>query len=161
MRARTRSRAHQDIHAEILERRVEHLFHVGQQAMDLIHEKYLPGPYVAQNTGEIQFLLQDGTGGGRKCDFQFLGDDGGQRSLPQAGRSVEQHVVHRLAAHTRRLDGYRKVFLQLPLPGKVCQAMGTQPGFKRGVFGLAIPGNQAPLKHPCTSLTYQLQGAAK
>ena len=38
-------------------------------------------------------------------DFQFLGDDGGERGLAQARRAVEQHVVHGLAAHAGGLDG--------------------------------------------------------
>ena len=41
MRARARARAHQDIHAEILQRRVEHLLHIRQQAVDLVDEEDL------------------------------------------------------------------------------------------------------------------------
>ena len=80
-------------------------------------------------------------------DAQFLGDDGGERGLAQAGRAVEQHVVHRLAAHAGGLDGDGEVLFQLALSGEIGQAARAQPGFELQIFGLAIAGNQFPVGH--------------
>ena len=41
MRARARSRADQDVHAEILQRGINHLFHVRQQAVNFVDEENL------------------------------------------------------------------------------------------------------------------------
>ena len=59
---------------------------------------------VAEDPGEIELLLQDGPGGLLEGHFQLLGDDGGERRFAQAGRAVEQDVVHGLAALPGRLD---------------------------------------------------------
>ena len=63
VRARARSGADQDVHAEILERRVEHLLDVRQQAVNLVDEEDLALLDVAENAGEVEFLLQNGSGG--------------------------------------------------------------------------------------------------
>ena len=55
--------AHQDVDAEILQRRVEHLLHVRHQAVDLVDEEDLPRADVAENAGEVELLLQDRAGG--------------------------------------------------------------------------------------------------
>ena len=39
--------------------------------------------------------------------------------LPKPGRPVEQHVIHRLAALLRRLDGDGEIFLDLRLPREI------------------------------------------
>ena len=70
MRARARARAHQDIDAEILQRRVEHLLHVRQQAVNLVDEEDLVQPDVAEDAGEVELLLQDRAGGRGERDFR-------------------------------------------------------------------------------------------
>ena len=55
--SRARSRTHQNIHAEIFQRGVEHLLHVRQQAMDFVDEEDLARANVAQDAGEVELLL--------------------------------------------------------------------------------------------------------
>jgi hypothetical protein len=64
VRARARTRAHQDVHAEILQRRIQHLLHIGHQAVDFVDEEDLPRADVAEDAGEVQLLLQHGSGRG-------------------------------------------------------------------------------------------------
>jgi len=85
----SRPDAHQDIDAKILQRRIEHLFHVGQQAVNLVDEEDLAGAYVAEDAGEIELFLQHRPRGSGEFGLQFLGDDGGKRGLAQAGRPIE------------------------------------------------------------------------
>ena len=60
-RPRSRTRTHQDIDPEILQRRVEHLLHVGQQPVHFVDEEDLVQPDIAENAGEVQLLLQHRT----------------------------------------------------------------------------------------------------
>ena len=147
VRARARPHAHQDIHAKILQRRVEHLLHVRQQAVDLVDEEDLVQANVAEDAGQIELLLQDRAAGSRELHLQFLGDDGGERGLPQPGWAVEQHMIHGFAAHAGGLDGDFEVLLQLALPGEIGQPARTQTGLELHVLGLAAAGYQLPVGH--------------
>ena len=138
VRARARSRAHQDIDAEIFQRRIEHLLHIRQQAMDLVDEEDLARADVAQDAGEIEFLLQHGPGSGGEGDFQLLGDDGGERGFAEAGRPVEQHVVHGFAALAGGLDGDGEILFQLALPGEIGEPARAQSRFELRLFGLCV-----------------------
>ena len=71
VRARARSGADQNVHAEILERRVEHLLDVGQQAVNLVDEEHLARADVAEDAGQVELLLQNRTGGLFEADAQF------------------------------------------------------------------------------------------
>ena len=134
--------ADQDVDAEVLERRVEHLFHVGQQAVDFVDEEDLARSDVAQDAGEIELFLQHGSGGLVKGDVQLLGDDGGEGGFAEAGRAVEQDVVHGLAALAGGFDGDGEVFFELGLAGEIGQAARAQAGFELRVFVLRGGGNE-------------------
>ena len=90
-------------------------------------------------------------------DFQLLGDDGGERGLAQAGRAVEQHVVHRLAAHFGGLDGDGEVLFELGLSGEIGQPARAQARFELQIFGLASRRKPVPGRACATSLPYQFQ----
>ena len=60
VRARARARADQDVDAEILQRRIQHLFDIGQQPVDLVDEEDLARADVAEDAGEVELLLQHG-----------------------------------------------------------------------------------------------------
>ena len=130
MRARARTRAHQNVHPEILQRRVEHLFHIRQQAVDFVDEENLARANVAENPGEVEFLLKHRPRGGTERHLQFLPDDGGQRGFAQSRRPVEQHVVHGFAAHAGRLDGDSEVLLQLGLAREIGQTARAEARFE-------------------------------
>ena len=71
----------------------------------------------------------------------------GERGFAQAGRAVEQHVVHGFAAQAGGLDGDGQVLFQLVLAGEVGQAARTEAGFELRIFGLPCAGNQFPVGH--------------
>ena len=87
--------------------------------MDLVDEENLAQLNVAQNPDQIQLLLQNRPGALRESGFQFLSDDLRQRSLPQPRRTVEQNVIHGLAAPLGRFDGNLQVFLDVRLAREV------------------------------------------
>ncbi len=87
-------------------------------------------PDVGQHAGEIEFLLQNRPGGLLEADSQFGRDDGGERCLAQAGRAVQQHVIHGFAALLGGFDGDGEIFLELRLAGEVVQLGRTERGFK-------------------------------
>src|ERR1017187_10001249 len=102
---------------------------------------------IAQNAGEVEFFLQDWTRCSGEGHAEFLGDDGGERGLAEARRSVQQDVIHRLASLGGGFDGDRQILFQLALSGEFGQAAGSEPHFKLQIFGLAIPRNQFPVGH--------------
>ncbi len=161
MRARARAGADQDVHAEILQRRVEHLLHVGQQAVDLVDEEDLARLDVAEDAGEIELLLQNRAGGLLEADAQLRGDDGGERGLAQARRAVEQHVIHGLAALARGFDGDGEVLLQLGLAGEIGQPPRAKRRFELPIVFLDDRRKRFPVGHVLTSLPYQFQRAAE
>ena len=90
--------------------------------MDFVDEEDLARADVAQDAGEVELLLQHRAGRVRsEFHLQFLGDDGGERGFAEAGGTVEQHVVHRLAALAGGFDGDGQVLLQLALAGEIGQ----------------------------------------
>ena len=147
MGARAGASAHQNIDAEILQRGVEHLFHVGEEAVNLVDEKHLASADIAENAGKVELLLEHRTGGGGELHFELFTDDGGKGGLAEPGRPVEEHVVHGFATQARGLNGDAEVLLELGLAGKVGQAARAEARFKLQIFGLACAGNQLPVGH--------------
>ena len=63
VRARARSCSNQDVHAEILQRRVQDFLHVGKQPVNFVDEEDLARANIGEDAGEVQLLLQDRPGG--------------------------------------------------------------------------------------------------
>ena len=70
-----------DIDLEILDGRVENLFHCCTETVDLIDKQDLLGLQVHQNVDEIARLLEHRARGGLEGHLHLIGDDAGQRSL--------------------------------------------------------------------------------
>src|SRR5258708_39913432 len=119
MSARARASADQNVHPEVLERRIEDFLDVRQQPVNFVDEKYLALPNVGKYSGEIELLLQDRARSLFEADAQLGCDDSRERCLPQAGRPVQQHVVHRLSALLGGFDGDGQVLLELGLTGAI------------------------------------------
>ena len=85
---------------------------------------------IAQDAGQVELLLQHGTGGLLEWHAEFLGDDGGERGLAQSRRAVEQHVVHGFAALPGRFDRDREVLFELGLAGEIGEPPRAQPGLE-------------------------------
>ncbi len=145
-RARAGTRADQDVHAEIFERGVNHLFHVRLQAMDFVDEENFALLNVAQDAHQVEFLLQHRTRGLLDAHAQLGGDDPGERGLAQAGRAVEQHVIHGLAAVFRGFDGDGEILLDLGLAGEIGQAVRAERGFELPLLFVAETPKRCPVR---------------
>jgi hypothetical protein len=134
MCARARAGAHQNVEVKIFQRRVEHLLDVRQKAVNLVDKENLARLDRAQDAREVELLRQNGSGGLLERDVEFLGDDRGESRFTQAGRAVEQHVIHGFAALAGGLDGDAQIFLETLLAGEINQAPGAQSNFKLALF---------------------------
>src|ERR1051326_7835909 len=124
--ARARPRADQNVHAEILERGIEDLFDVRQQAVDLVDKEDLVGADVGEHAREVELLLKNRPGGLLEAGAELRSNNGCQRGLPQTRRAVQQHVIHCFAAMSGRLDRNRQVFFELRLTGEIRQALRAE-----------------------------------
>ena len=115
---------------KVLQRRIEQLFQLGVQAVHLIHKKHLELFHVAQDRRQIFFVLDDRARGPLKRHVNLIGNDGGERCLPQAWRAVEQDMVQHFAARLGRLDRNFQVVLDLLLPDELPQELGAQTVLK-------------------------------
>ena len=99
-RARRRALAHDDVDAEVLERRVEHLLGGAVEAVDLVDEEHVALLERGQDRRDV-LPLERRAGDGAEADAELLADDVGEARLAEPGRAGEQHVVERLAARER------------------------------------------------------------
>ena len=130
MRSRAWPRADENIQMEIFERGVKHFLHIGQQAVNFVDEENTPRLDGAEQAGQIQLFLHHGAGSLREWHFEFLRNDGRKRGLAKAGRTIEQHVVHRLTAFAGGFNGDLQILFEARLSGKVRQAARTQTRFE-------------------------------
>ena len=131
--ARRRPLADDDVELVVLQRRIQQLFQRGLQAMDFVDEQHLLVAQVGEDRGQVALDLQRRPGGLLEGSAQFVGDDVGQRGLAQPRRSVEQHVVERLAARLGGLDGDLEVVFDLVLADELAQPLRPQLELKRRV----------------------------
>ena len=100
-RARGRALAHDDVDAEVLERRVEDLLGGAAHAVDLVDEEHVARLERREDRRDV--LLLDRRAGDRAdADAELLANDVREARLAEARRAGEQHVVERLAARLRR-----------------------------------------------------------
>src|SRR5438270_9812134 len=101
--------------------------------MDLIDKQDLLILKIRNDRGQVALDLQQGSGGGLEVNSKLIGDDIGERGFAQAGRAVEQDVVHGLATRASSFDGYREIFLHLLLTNELGEALRPQLQLERGV----------------------------
>ena len=127
MGARAGASADQDIQMEIFERRVKHLFHVGQQAVNFVDEENLAmhGCRSECRRGRTSSAVRARRFG--EGNLELLRDDGRERGFAQAWRAIEQHVIHGLAAFARRVDGDLQILFEPACPVKSARRRGRRP----------------------------------
>ena len=76
-------------------------------------------------------------------DAQLIGDDLRERSFPEAGRAVEQHVIERITAAARRFDGDQDIFFDARLADEIGHARRADAGVEPRVFVEGASGNDA------------------
>ncbi len=87
---------------------------------------------VGQQRRQIAGLFDRRSGGNAHVHAHLVCDDGGHRRLAQARRAVEQHVVERLTAQTRRVNADLQIFFRFFLSGVILQ----QPWAQRTLAGI-------------------------
>ena len=89
------------------------------------------------------------TGPGRRADrhAELVGDDVAERRLAETGRAVEQHVIERLAALSRRGDRHLQVLAHAILADVVVEPPRPQPGLVLGVVVDARRCDEAIVGH--------------
>src|SRR3984893_12696916 len=143
MDPRARSLPDDQIDAKIFHRRVQHFFHRRLQAMNFVKKKYFLRFERSKNRRQISLALQQRPRAGLYRDQQFVGDNLRQRGLPQARRSIQQHVIERFTAAARRLDGNLNIFFYAFLPDVFVQPFGPHAGFNARVFIERLRGHDA------------------
>src|SRR5690606_32118316 len=94
-------------------------------------EEHVARPEVRQDRREVAWSLQRGARRLRDGGAQFVGDDPGQRRLPEPGWPREEHVVERLGQRPGRLHRYAEALLDLLLTDELVQCPGTQCELER------------------------------
>ena len=115
-----------EINGEILHGRIEQFLHRFGKPVDLVDEQYVAGLQVREDADQVSALFKGRPGGDGQVGPHFVGDDVGQRGLAEPRGPVQQHVVDRLAALGRRLDGDLEGFNHIPLADIVGQQLRPQ-----------------------------------
>ena len=120
-RPRTRTLADHDIDLVILERRVQNLFDDRRHPMDLVDEQHVAWRKVGHDADQIARLLNRRPRRGADRRAHLVADHVGQRGLAEARRTVQQHVIERLAALPGRRDRHLEVLADAVLPDVLVQ----------------------------------------
>src|SRR5690349_6653655 len=94
--------------------------------MNLIDEEDRAFFEICQDRGEVAGPLDGGAGGGAHRRVHLVAADEAQGCLAEAGRSVKEDMVERVAAGARGVDRDLKVLLQPRLPDELAETLGTQ-----------------------------------
>src|SRR5579871_1551900 len=90
---RVRAVSRHQVDAEVLDGGIEVFFDDGLQTMDLVDEQDVARRELRQHPGERALVIDGGSRGGVEVDAKFVGEDVGERRLPEAGWTVEQQMV--------------------------------------------------------------------
>ncbi len=102
--------------------------------MNLVDEEHVVLAEARQDRREIARAFEHRTGGRANRHAEFLSDDVGERGFAEAGRSVEQHVIERLAALACGGYRYLQVGADTLLADVVVQRAGPEPRLVLDVF---------------------------
>ena len=113
--------------------------------MNLVDEQDVARLKVGQQRGQIARLGNHRAASRPEPHPQLARDDLRQRGLAQPRRTIEQHMVHRLAARFRAFDEHPQVVLRRRLPDELGQRLGPQRGVS--VLNLAMRGKEGVIGH--------------
>ena len=130
-----RALVYHDVDAVVLHRRVEVFLHHGREAVYLVDEEHVVRLQAGQDAGQIARLVQHGAGRDFEAHAQLVGNDVGEGRLAQSGRSVQQHMVQRLAPQAGRLDEDAQVVHHLVLAAEVLEAQGARAPVRSRAVG--------------------------
>ena len=113
--ARMHARIEREVDAAVLHRGIDVLLDRGGQAVDLVDEEDIVLLHLRERADEVARLRQRGAAGHIGARTHFVRDHMCERRLAEAGRSVQQHMLHRLAARLRRRERDREPLDERPL----------------------------------------------
>ena len=131
---RGRSLAYDKVEREVLHRGIEHLFYVAVEAVDLVDEQHVVLAQVCEDRRKIRRLFDRGARGDADLRVHLGRDDVRERGLAQPRRTVQQHMVERLAPCDGCLDVDLEIFFDLVLTDILVHRARAQ-----GVFAVALP----------------------
>ena len=156
-RARRGALAHDDVDAEVLERRVEDLLRGAAHAVDLVDEEDVARLERREDRGDV--LLLDRRACDRAdADAELLADDVRERRLAEARRAGEQHVVERLAARLRRRERDLELLLDALLADEVVEAARAERALDLLLFVLERRARRTSSCGPPQRLPHALLG---
>ena len=94
--------------------------------MNLVNKEHIPLLQVGKQCRQIALLLNGRTAGDTNVYTHLIGNNARQRGLAQSGRTVQQHMIQRLATGACRLNVNGQVLFHFILPNIVLQGLGTQ-----------------------------------
>ena len=93
-----------EVDLKVLHRGIEELFHDAAEPVNLIDEEHVAFFERREDADEILRLFERRPAGRPKVRAQLARDEPRERRLAEARRTVEQHVLERLAALLGRVD---------------------------------------------------------
>ena len=81
--------------------------------MNLIDKKNIVFLQIRQQCSEISGFLNSWTGGDSHVDSHLIRNDLCHGGLAEAGRTIEQHMIERLVAHSGGVNKHLKIIFRL------------------------------------------------
>jgi hypothetical protein len=134
-----------EVDRKVLHRRIEQLLHGSGQPVHLVDEEDVVLGEVGENAHEVRAALDGRPRGGHQIGPHLVGQDAGQRRLAQAGRSVEQHVIHAFAPLARGLDRDAQAGHRLLLADVLLERAGPELALELRLLGCRHPAEHPPL----------------
>ena len=142
-RPRARPLADDDVELVVLHRRIEDLFDGRAHAVHFVDEEHLAHLERRQHRRQIAGLFDDRAGRRSDRHAELVGDHVGKRGLAEPGRTVQQHVIERLAPLPGRGNRDVQIFADAILADVLVERPRPQPGLVLDVFGDASGGDDA------------------
>ena len=110
--------------------------------MDFIDEQNVSRSQVGENGSQIAGALDRRSSGDLDIHVHFVGQDMSQGGLTQSRRSIEKHMVERLAALSGCLDQNAQVLLDPLLADQIREHLRAER-LVQAIFGLRLGVYQA------------------
>ena len=120
--------------------------------MDLVYKKDISWLKVGQNRGEIAGLLDDRARGRTEPNAEFQRHDLREGRFPEAGRTMQQHMVQCLPPAAGGLNEDREILPRCLLAGEFRETTRPKRRLHR-VFFSSAGGDGAILSHRARALT--------
>ena len=121
------------VERKVLHCRIQHLFDVAVEAVNLVDEQHVVLAEVGEDRRKVRRLFDCGTGGDADLRVHLGSDDVRERGLAKPRRTVQEHVVERLSPCDRRLYVNLEIFFDLVLTDIFVHRTRT-----KGVFAVAL-----------------------